>query len=243
MKEVKAYVHRSRVADVIAALKDCPAWGGQLSGRRHNLSVYLVKGSIMPLDSGEQHYSMDLGDEDAPNPDNGSSEFAELLVLLQAVVEDVAVDVRGDDPDRPGARVLLPPRHIVRVVEPGKAGVGLEILGFGRLVQLLLQIRPQQFEFAAEDLERQPLIVGEAAVDAAQQPEDVLRIMSRMLKPSGRAIFVSIAARAAARSSCIRPSRKRPGLMRPSTRSASVTTGSGVASGPAPERPDEEPRP
>lgn len=63
MKEVKAYVHRSRVADVIAALKDCPAWGGQLSGRRHNLSVYLVKGSIMPLDSGEQHYSMDLGDE------------------------------------------------------------------------------------------------------------------------------------------------------------------------------------
>ena len=30
-------------------------------------------------------FSMDLGNEDAPNPDNGSSEFAELLVLLQAV--------------------------------------------------------------------------------------------------------------------------------------------------------------
>jgi nitrogen regulatory protein P-II 1 len=63
MKEVKAYVHKSRVADVIAALKACPSWGGQRVGRRHNLSVYAVKGSILPLDSGEQHYSMDLGDE------------------------------------------------------------------------------------------------------------------------------------------------------------------------------------
>ena len=63
MKEVKAYVHSSRVADVIAALKISPAWGGQRAGRRHNLAVYVVKGSIMPLDSGEQHYSMDLGDE------------------------------------------------------------------------------------------------------------------------------------------------------------------------------------
>lgn len=63
MKEVKAYVHSSRVADVIAALKNSPAWGGQRAGRRHNLAVYVVKGSIMPLDSGEQHYAMDLGDE------------------------------------------------------------------------------------------------------------------------------------------------------------------------------------
>ena len=63
MKEVKAYVHRSRVADVIAALKDCPAWGSARAGRRHNLAVYVVKGSLLPLDSGEQHFSMDLGDE------------------------------------------------------------------------------------------------------------------------------------------------------------------------------------
>lgn len=63
MKEVKAYVHRSRVADVIAALKASPAWGGPRSGRRHNLAVYLVKGSLLPLDRDEQHYSMDLGDE------------------------------------------------------------------------------------------------------------------------------------------------------------------------------------
>ena len=63
MKEVKAYVHRSRVADVIAALKDCPAWGSLRAGRRHNLAVYIVKGSLLPLDTDEQHYSMDLGDE------------------------------------------------------------------------------------------------------------------------------------------------------------------------------------
>lgn len=63
MKEIKAYVHSSRVADVIASLKNSPNWGGQRAGRRHNLAVYVVKGSIMPQDSGEQHYSMDLGDE------------------------------------------------------------------------------------------------------------------------------------------------------------------------------------
>lgn len=63
MKEVKAYVHRNLVADVIAALKDCPAWGGAGGNRRHNLAVYVVKGSLLPLDSAEQHYSVDLGDE------------------------------------------------------------------------------------------------------------------------------------------------------------------------------------
>ena len=65
MKEIKAYVHlhRSRIADVIAALKDSPACGGERGGGRHNLAVDIVKGSLLPLDSDEQHYSMDLGDE------------------------------------------------------------------------------------------------------------------------------------------------------------------------------------
>jgi nitrogen regulatory protein P-II 1 len=63
MKEIKAYVHASRIADVITALKDSPAWGGERSGRRHNLAVYVVKGSLLALDSDETHYSMDLGDE------------------------------------------------------------------------------------------------------------------------------------------------------------------------------------
>lgn len=63
MKEIKAYVHRSRIADVIAALKNSPAWNGGQSGRHHNLAVYVVKGSLLPQDSDEKHYSMDLGDE------------------------------------------------------------------------------------------------------------------------------------------------------------------------------------
>ena len=63
MKEIKAYVHRSRIADVIVALKDSAVWGGERGDRRHNLAVYVVKGSLVPLDKGERHYSMDLGDE------------------------------------------------------------------------------------------------------------------------------------------------------------------------------------
>lgn len=63
MKEIKAYVHRTRVADVIAALKASPAWGTAKQAHGHNLAVYLVKGSLMPLDDEERHYSLDLGDE------------------------------------------------------------------------------------------------------------------------------------------------------------------------------------
>lgn len=63
MKEIKAYVHQSRIADVIAALKSSPAWGGERGDRRHNLAVYIVKGSLLPLDSSERRYAMDLGDE------------------------------------------------------------------------------------------------------------------------------------------------------------------------------------
>lgn len=63
MKEIRAYVHRSRVADVIAALKASPGWGSGESSRLHNLTLYVVKGSLLPLDAAERHYSIDLGDE------------------------------------------------------------------------------------------------------------------------------------------------------------------------------------
>lgn len=63
MKEIKAYVHRTRVADVVAALKDCPAWGGSRGDRRHNLALYIVKGFLVPTDLAEQNFSMDLGDQ------------------------------------------------------------------------------------------------------------------------------------------------------------------------------------
>ena len=50
MKEIKAYVHRTHIAEVIAALKACPAWGGTEGHTRHNLALYVVKGMLSPLD-------------------------------------------------------------------------------------------------------------------------------------------------------------------------------------------------
>lgn len=61
MKEIKAYVHRNRIAAVIAALKASDAWNTAESGE-HNLTAYMVKGSLLPLEGGEQRYSVDLGD-------------------------------------------------------------------------------------------------------------------------------------------------------------------------------------
>ena len=62
MKEIKAYNHRSRVADVISALKESASWSAAGSGE-HNLTAYMVKGSLKPLHEGERRYSIDLGDE------------------------------------------------------------------------------------------------------------------------------------------------------------------------------------
>lgn len=87
MKEIKAYVHSSRVADVIAALKNSLAWGGRRAGRRHNLAVYIVKGSIMPLDGGEQHYSMDLGDEVV-------NEYKLELLCEDGEVEEIVAEIQ-----------------------------------------------------------------------------------------------------------------------------------------------------
>ena len=99
MKEIKAYVHRSRIADVIAALKDSPAWGGERGGRRHNLAVYIVKGSLLPLDSDEQHYSMDLGDEVV-------NEYKLELLCEDSEVEPLKAAITGSRAHRPGRRRL-----------------------------------------------------------------------------------------------------------------------------------------
>lgn len=63
MKEIKAYLHSNRVAGVIAALKASTAWGTESAGRRHNLTLYVVKGSLAPLHEAERRYSIELGDE------------------------------------------------------------------------------------------------------------------------------------------------------------------------------------
>ena len=62
MKENKAYIHRSRAADVISALKESASWSAT-GGGEHNLTAYMVKGLLIPLDEGERRYSIDLGDE------------------------------------------------------------------------------------------------------------------------------------------------------------------------------------
>lgn len=54
MKEVKAFIHRNRIADVVHALK--------AAGFR-NISVIDVKGMLKALDSREQQYSIEIGEK------------------------------------------------------------------------------------------------------------------------------------------------------------------------------------
>jgi len=63
MKEIKAYVHANRIAAVIQALKDSEVFGGESGARRHNLTVYEVKGSLPAQDATERHFSLTLGEE------------------------------------------------------------------------------------------------------------------------------------------------------------------------------------
>ena len=53
MKEIKAFIHRNSITDVIHALK-----GAGFS----NLSIVDVKGMLKALDSKEQEYSVELGE-------------------------------------------------------------------------------------------------------------------------------------------------------------------------------------
>lgn len=62
MKEIKAYIHRNKISEVINALKTSVAWTTVGNGE-HNLTIYMVKGSLVPLDEGERRFSVELGDE------------------------------------------------------------------------------------------------------------------------------------------------------------------------------------
>jgi len=57
MKEIKAFIHRNRVADVLHALKNNNFCAG-----RCNLSINDVAGSLQALDNNEQTYSIELGE-------------------------------------------------------------------------------------------------------------------------------------------------------------------------------------
>lgn len=63
MKELKAYVHRDRVADVVAALKESAGWGGQTGDASHNLAAYIVRSVVSSPDAGDRRYSTELGEE------------------------------------------------------------------------------------------------------------------------------------------------------------------------------------
>ncbi len=54
MKEIKAYIHRNRIADVVHAL--------EAAGFR-NLAVIDVKGMLRALDAKEQDYSAEIGEK------------------------------------------------------------------------------------------------------------------------------------------------------------------------------------
>ncbi len=57
MKEIKAFIHRHRIAAVIEALA---ASNQDEQARCRNICVLPVESLLKPVDAAEQHYSMDL---------------------------------------------------------------------------------------------------------------------------------------------------------------------------------------
>jgi nitrogen regulatory protein P-II 1 len=60
MKEIKAYIHNHRIADVIRALKESGQCDSSTGCR--NLTVIPVKSLLKAVDAGEQHYSLELAE-------------------------------------------------------------------------------------------------------------------------------------------------------------------------------------
>lgn len=54
MKEIKAFIHRSRIGAALEAVKLC--------GGTHNINVASVQSLLPPVDASEQRYSMDLAE-------------------------------------------------------------------------------------------------------------------------------------------------------------------------------------
>ncbi len=75
MKEIKAIIHRNRVADVVHALK---------SAGFGNLYIADVKGMLKALDNKEQNYSVELGE----------------AVITEIRLELVCEDARADEATR-----------------------------------------------------------------------------------------------------------------------------------------------
>lgn len=76
MKEVKAFIHRNRLADVIRALS-----ASGFCRENCNLSVVDVKGTLAAIDNQERDYSMELGEQ----------------IITEAKIELVCQDERAMD--------------------------------------------------------------------------------------------------------------------------------------------------
>ena len=57
MKEIKAFIHRNRIADVVHSLSNNNFCAG-----RCNMSINDVSGTLQALDSKEKDYSIELGE-------------------------------------------------------------------------------------------------------------------------------------------------------------------------------------
>lgn len=62
MKEIKAYIHNHRIADVIHALKESGQCNANAGTGCRNLSVISVQSLLKAVDAKEQHYSIDLAE-------------------------------------------------------------------------------------------------------------------------------------------------------------------------------------
>jgi len=62
MKEIKAFIHRHRIAGVINALKESGHCSVDRTSGCRNLFVFSGKGVFTPDDPQEQHYSMEMAE-------------------------------------------------------------------------------------------------------------------------------------------------------------------------------------
>lgn len=63
MKEIKAYIHNHRIADVIRALKESGLCNTDGTPGCCNLAVVPAKILLKAMDTQEQHYSIELAEE------------------------------------------------------------------------------------------------------------------------------------------------------------------------------------
>ena len=62
MKEIKVYVHRNRIADVIAAINQSGMLDGLAMPGVRNINATSVQSLLKPVDRAEQRYSVELGE-------------------------------------------------------------------------------------------------------------------------------------------------------------------------------------